>query len=109
MKLNYVIKYVSNMGMAINFYKDQLGLTLKFQSPHWSEFETGETTLALHLASAKNTPGTLQLGFGVTDLDEFYVEKKNNIEFTSAPTELFGNKIAKFKDAEGVECNVSEK
>ncbi len=47
-KLGYVIKFVSDMGKAVKFYRDVLGLQLKFESPDWSEFVTGETTLALH-------------------------------------------------------------
>jgi len=110
MKLTYVIKYVGDMERAIKFYKDQLGFALRFQSPGWSEFETGETTLALHLASQENPAGTSQLGFGVPDVDKFYEEQKDKgVEFTTAPTELFGSRIARFKDSEGVECSVSGK
>jgi predicted enzyme related to lactoylglutathione lyase len=110
MRLTYAIKYVSDMQRAIEFYKDQLGLALRFQSPEWSEFETGETTLALHLASAEHPAGTTQLGFGVPDIDRFYAEKRDDgVEFTSAPAELFGGRIARFKDSEGAECSVSGK
>jgi len=110
MNLTYVIKYVGDMERAIKFYKDQLGLALRFQSPGWSEFETGETTLALHLASQEHPAGTSQLGFGVADIDKFYEEQKDNgVEFTTAPTETFGDRIARFKDSEGAECSVSGK
>ncbi len=110
MKLNYVLKYVSDMDKAVKFYKEQLGLILKFQSPEWSEFETGETTLALHIASQEHIAGTSSLGFGVPDLDKFYSEKQaNGLEFTSPPKELFGSRIARFKDFDGVECSVSGK
>jgi catechol 2,3-dioxygenase-like lactoylglutathione lyase family enzyme len=44
------MEFVSEMGTAVNFYRDVLGLQLKFESPGWSEFVTGETTLALHPA-----------------------------------------------------------
>jgi len=46
----------------VKFYRDVLGLKLKFESPGWSEFVTGETTLALHPASDKNPVGTVELG-----------------------------------------------
>ncbi len=45
MKLGYVIKFVADMNRAVKFYRDVLGLPLKFESPGWSEFVTGETTL----------------------------------------------------------------
>ncbi len=63
MKLAYVIEFVSDMNRAVKFYRDVLGFQLKFESPGWSEFVTGETTLALHPASQKNAAGTIELGF----------------------------------------------
>ena len=42
-RLTYVIKYVADIERAVKFYKEQLGVSLRFQSPEWSEFETGET------------------------------------------------------------------
>ena len=110
MKLSYVIKYVADMDAAVTFFKDRLGLELRFQSPHWTEFVTGETTLALHAASAEHEPGSSQLGFGVDDIDAFYeAARADGIEFTSEPTETFGHRIAKFRDSEGAECSVSGK
>jgi lactoylglutathione lyase len=68
MKLAYAIKYVADMNRAVKFYRDVLGLQLKFESPEWSEFATGETTLALHPATAKHSAGAVELGFTVTDI-----------------------------------------
>jgi lactoylglutathione lyase len=107
-KLTYVIKYVADMDRAIAFYEKELGLTLRFQSPYWTEFDTGSTTLALHAANAEHPAGTAGLGFGVPNVDEFYTTKSGNgIEFVSPPTPQFGANIAKFKDADGAECSVS--
>jgi catechol 2,3-dioxygenase-like lactoylglutathione lyase family enzyme len=53
-KLRYAIEFVGDMDRAVKFYRDVIGLPLKFESPEWSEFSTGETTLALHPASDKN-------------------------------------------------------
>ena len=74
MKLTYVINFVGNMDRAVAFHRDTLGLPLTFSSPGWSEFATGETRLGLHPASEKNPPGTVELGFGVPDLQKFYEE-----------------------------------
>ncbi|MGH9781661.1 MAG: VOC family protein, partial [Candidatus Acidiferrales bacterium] len=43
-KLSYVIEFVGDMGRAVKFYRDVIGLPLKFESPGWSEFATGETS-----------------------------------------------------------------
>ena len=45
--LHYVMAYVADMEQATRFYRDTLGLALKFASPYWTEFATGETTLVL--------------------------------------------------------------
>ena len=109
MKLNYVIKFVSDMTRAVSFYRDLLGLSLKFESPGWTEFTTGETTLALHPASDKNPAGTLQLGFAVTDIQKFYDKMVGSgVEFTMRPTKEFGVLLARFLDSEGAECTVAE-
>lgn len=60
------------MGQAVKFYRDVLGLQLRFKSPGWSEFVTGETTLALHQASERNPAGKVELGFTVADVETFY-------------------------------------
>ena len=46
-QLRYAIKFVADMEKAVKFHRDVLGLRLKFESPGWSEFATGKTTLAL--------------------------------------------------------------
>jgi catechol 2,3-dioxygenase-like lactoylglutathione lyase family enzyme len=109
MRLSYAIKFVSDMDEAVAFYRDALGLPLLFQSPFWSEFETGETKLALHPASGENPAGTVQLGLGTADLDGFYAAgQARGLVFTSPPTHVHGTRIARFRDCEGAEISVSE-
>jgi predicted enzyme related to lactoylglutathione lyase len=109
MKLNYVIKFVADMKRAVVFYRDVLGLPLKFESPGWSEFGTGETTLALHPASEKNPPGTVELGFAVSDIQKFHSELiAKGVHFSMPPTKQdFGGLLAQFVDSEGVHCGVA--
>jgi lactoylglutathione lyase len=103
MKLNYVIKFVDDMDRAVKFHRDVLGLPLKFDSPEWSEFSTGDTTLALHKASAKNSAGTVELGFTVPDLHKFHADMSaKGVQFTMPPTKQdFGSELAQFVDSEG--------
>ena len=67
-KFRYAIKLVADMDKAVKFYRDVLGLKVKFESAGWSEFVTGETTLA------KNPAGKVELGFIVADVEAFYRE-----------------------------------
>ena len=109
MRLNYAIKFVSDMDAGVAFYRDALGLTPRFQSPFWSEFDTGETTLA-HPASDENPAGSVQLGLGTEDLDNFYAAgQAQGLVFTSPPTDVHGTRIARFRDPDGAEITVSGK
>lgn len=76
MRLTYAIKFVSDMDAAAAFYRDKLGLVPGFQSPFWSEFETGDTKLALHPASEQNPAGSVQLGFSTADIDGIYAARE---------------------------------
>jgi lactoylglutathione lyase len=109
MRLNYAIKFVSDMDAAVAFYRDTLGMTLLFQSPFWSEFDTGGTKLALHPDSDENPAGSVQLGIGSTDIDNFHAKgQANGLVFTSPPSDVHGTRIARFRDPDGAEISVSE-
>ena len=107
-KLKYVIEFVADMNRAVKFYRDVVGLTLKFESPEWSEFATGETSLALHRASEKNPAGTYEMGFTVKDLPEFHEQMQaKGVKFSMPPTKQdFGGTLAQFLDSEGAHLSV---
>jgi lactoylglutathione lyase len=106
--LRYVIKFVADMDKAVKFHRDVLGLTLKFESPGWSEFATGETSLALHPASDNNPAGKVELGFTVADVEAFYRDMSTKgVLFTMPPKKQdFGGVLAQFVDSEGAHCSV---
>ena len=106
--LTYAIHFVADMDRAVAFYRDTLGLTLKFASPGWSEFATGETTLALHPSSDENPPGTTHLGFGTPDVRGFHrTMTAAGVRFTREPEPLHGVTLAEFVDPDGARCSVS--
>ncbi len=80
-KIDYTIVFVSDMKRSIDFYRDVLGLPLKFESPDWTEFATEATTLALHAAVAgsrepsaleHHPAGSCHPGFQVDDIEAFH-------------------------------------
>jgi lactoylglutathione lyase len=107
-KLSYVIEFVADMDRAVKFYRDVLGLALKFESPGWSEFSTGETTLGLHPASEKDAAGKVEFGFNVPDLDKFYGDMRTKgVKFPMPPTQQdFGGRLAQFEDPDGAIVHV---
>jgi len=108
-KLTHVIEFVADMTRAVAFYRDVLGLPLKFESPGWSEFSTGETTLALHPASDKNPAGKVEMGFGVADVQAFHqAMTAKGVTFAFAPKKQeYGELLAQFQDSEGGLVTVS--
>jgi predicted enzyme related to lactoylglutathione lyase len=110
MKFTYVIKFVADMKRAVEFYRDVLGFQLKFESPEWSEFATGETILALHMASEKNPAGAVELGFTVADVQKVYKDlSARGVRFNLPPTKQdYGGVLAQFVDSEGAHVSVAE-
>jgi lactoylglutathione lyase len=108
-RLSYIIEFVADMDRAVKFYRDVIGLPLKFQSSGWSEFATGEITLALHPASEKNPAGNLRMGFNASDLQQFYAEMEGKgVRFPMPPAKQdFGGMLAQFMDSEGAHVSVS--
>ena len=94
--LSYAMVNVSDMSRSVAFYRDLLGLKLRFESPGWTEFETGTTTLALHLAGPAGPPsrggepaaGTCSIGFSVPDVDATHAElSRRGVRFVMPPTD----------------------
>lgn len=114
--LGYTIVFVKEMQRSIEFYRDVLGFSLKFDSPHWTELLSGERTLALHLEEdsqndepKKNASGTCQFGIWVPNLDEFHEQMTSQkVRCVSPPQEQFGARIAKYADPDGLPFSVSE-
>lgn len=103
-QMDYTMVIVSDMQRSIEFYRDKLGIPLKFQSPDWSEFATGTTTLALHgggtareyqdTGDQSQAAGTCSIGFNVVDVDKTYEElKAKGIPFVMPPTQREGEGI----------------
>ena len=57
MRVNYAIVFVSDMKLAVLFYRDVVGMPLKFESPGWTEFASDGATRALHLSEGPKPRG----------------------------------------------------
>jgi predicted enzyme related to lactoylglutathione lyase len=106
--LGYAIHFVADIERAVAFYRDTVGLELKFSSPEWSEFATGATTLALHPASAENPAGTTHLGLHTDEIAAVHRRLTDaGVRFTRAPTPQHGITLAEFVDSEGARVSLS--
>ncbi len=105
---------------SVNFYKNILGLPLKYETKEWTEFETGKTTLALHGGGRPNTnpggreeslAGTSSIGFYVQDIEKAYRElKAKGVSFVMTPTDREGEniKLAVCLDPDGLPISIAE-
>jgi catechol 2,3-dioxygenase-like lactoylglutathione lyase family enzyme len=118
MRLNYVVIFVTDMARAVAFYRDVIGLPLRFQSPGWSEMALDGAMLALHTgtpaparegAEGIMTAGQCRPDFGVSDLDAFHARMtERNVDIVRAPREVFGARSALYRDPDGIVISVTE-
>lgn len=119
-KPDYFIVYVSDMQRSTAFYRDVLGLVLKFTSPGWTEFDTGSTTLALHMTadqqistySGRPPAGQAQLGFMVDDLQSVYEALKSQDVYFSQPPQKqrpTGSPLAVLHDPDGLGITLQQR
>ena len=120
-QIDYTMVIVSDMDRSVEFYRDTLGIPLKFQSPDWTEFQTGATTLALHGGGVRRDQapagdpskqaGTCSIGFNVEDVDKTYEElKAKGVNFVMPPTQREGEgiKLAVGIDPDGLPVSFAQ-
>ena len=115
MRVNYAIVFVSDMARSVSFYREVLGLPLRFESPGWTEFATDGATLVLHpgdspyLKESRSMVGTCRWGFSVPNLDEFHARMvQHNVECLQPPEVVFGARVAQYVDPDGLVISVGE-
>ena len=120
-QMDYTMIVVSDMAKSVEFYRDKLGIPLKFESPEWTEFATGTTTLALHgggvareyhdTGDQSQAAGSCSIGFNVDDVDKTYEElKAKGLRFVMPPTQREGEgiKLAVAIDPDGLPISFAQ-
>jgi len=117
-RVDYVMVTVSDMARSVQFYRDTLGIPLRFESPYWTEFDTGDTVLALHgggkptTQSSESLAGTASIGFYVENLIQRYDElREKGVRFSLPPTDRDdeGIKLAVCLDPDGLPISIAER
>lgn len=119
--VTYIMVNVSDMSRSVAFYRDKLGMTLKYQTDYWTEFETGTTILALHLAdrpardgkksNSAAVAGTCSIGFSVDDIEQTYTQlQAKGVTFVTPPMtqEAEGIKLTVCVDPDGLPISLAE-
>jgi lactoylglutathione lyase len=107
--IDRIVIYVSDMDRSTTFYRDTLGLPLKFTTPGWTEFNNGGTTLALHrhmsgeTNNAQPAAGQATLVFTVDDIQSTYEDlNAHGVTFSLQPQkQVSGQTLAVLLDPDG--------
>lgn len=103
-RIHNVYLVVSNMDRSVAFYRDALGLTLRFATPYWAEFDVHGFTLALQFTGPTNpfAGGGAVVDFEVKDIEGMIARLKAiETEFVAEVLDQTYGKIAKFRDPDG--------
>jgi catechol 2,3-dioxygenase-like lactoylglutathione lyase family enzyme len=105
-ELNTLMLVVSDMERSVRFYRDLLGLELRFQSPYWSELDADTITLALHPEGSelRVSPGSgCTFGFDVDDIQEVVgALRAGGVAVITEPHRAdFGGQLAAIADPDG--------
>ena len=96
---------VSDLGRAIEFYRDLLGLPLKYAFRDYAGFDVGGVELGIKTWGGLEPPrrGEPVMSFLVDAVDKAYVElSAKGVRFTKAPEDTpWGGRIAVFQDPDG--------
>jgi predicted enzyme related to lactoylglutathione lyase len=95
---------VEDMGRAVGFYRDQLGLGVKSQSDEWTEIDGNGLTIGLNAREQAATGGggaVISFQCDGTIEDEVQRLSGSGVEFTGEISDHPWGRIAPFRDSEG--------
>ena len=108
-KVDDVFFNVDDMEKSVAFYRDTLGLPVKYQSADWVEFDAGNVTIALRrFGSGPEGRPELGVGEGATLVFEVEDMSETKAELEAKGIKLIGGvfeygsvKLAAFEDLNG--------
>ncbi len=95
---------VEQMDRALGFYRDVLGLSVKMESPEWSELEANGLSIGLNAREAKgaSADGGAVITFHSEDIEgEKSDLEGKGVRFTGDVSSYDWGSVAPFKDSEG--------
>ena len=96
---------VQDMQRALGFHRDVLGLTVKMESPEWSELDAGGLSIGLN--ARETASGSSSGGAVITFQPEAGIEaevaqlKGKGVTFTGEVSSYDWGSVAPFRDSEG--------
>lgn len=106
-QFKYAIKFVADMDKAVKFYRDVLGLKVKFES-RLERVRDGRNHPRAAPGFRQESSGQSRMCFTVSDVEAFYRDMSGKGVLFSMPPKKqdFGGVLAQFADSEGAHCSV---
>lgn len=111
MELTEVVVYVRDMERATRFFRDVLGLELRFESADWTTFDTGACALALHATDRRKS--------GIAEPDPTFLvadaaAERNRlaglgVEVTQLREPVAGVRVFDFRDPDGNRLSIESR
>ena len=99
-RVGYVIVFVHDMSSMLGFWKDRIGVRVRYSSEDWSELEMDNITLAIH-RKTDTSPRDTGIVFNVDNIHSVVAElRKRGVE-VSEPKDIGVGLESLFKDPEG--------
>ncbi|MET0557188.1 MAG: VOC family protein [Solirubrobacterales bacterium] len=98
---------VSQVGAAVAFYRDSLGLEVEEHDGDWAEIRAGDAVIGLNANESPAGSGGAVIAFSVDDLDQTVERLRGEgVEFSGEISEHPWGRIAPFKDPDGNDLQV---
>jgi predicted enzyme related to lactoylglutathione lyase len=98
---------VTDMGRAVEFYRDKLDLEVIDHDGDWSEVTAGDQRIGLNAGESPAGDGGAVIAFAVDDIEATVdALKDKGVEFAGELSEHPWGRIAPFKDPDGNDLQV---
>ena len=101
---------VNDVGSAVDFYSQALGLSVENQQDEWAELKAGDLRIGLNGTESPSGDGGAVIAFHAQEGIDATVEEltRKGVEFADGISEHPWGKIAPFKDPDGNDLQLYE-
>ncbi|HZQ90522.1 MAG TPA: VOC family protein [Terriglobales bacterium] len=111
-KLGLIMVVVKDMKRSTAFYRDVLGLSVRFESPEWTQLDAGNIGVGLHGQSQQlhsDKTNAVQFGFYVDDVQKTVADlKKKGVHVVMEPKKEDFGWLAIIADPDGYHIQLGQ-
>jgi predicted enzyme related to lactoylglutathione lyase len=101
-RVHTILCEVADMDRSVSFYRDVLGGTVEYESPHWTSIRIGESRFGLHPGiGGLGGGGGFVITFAVPDLQAFRRKLEEDGHFAGDDHQTPSGILFNFSDPDG--------